>query len=31
MAALTGIAAGVSIAATAGGAGMSFAQANKQR
>ena len=31
MATLTGIAAGVSIAATAGGAGMSFAQANKQR
>lgn len=31
MAALTTIAAGVSIAATAGGAGMSFAQANKQR
>lgn len=31
MATLTAIAAGVSIAATAGGAGMSFAQANKQR
>ncbi len=31
MATLTTIAAGVSLAATAGGAGMSFAQANKQR